>query len=67
MEALCLDAGLAGEEIQQIFRKVVRALKKWPAFAKEIPGQRRWPADGNLRCQPSPARAVDSPKRRFLT
>jgi len=35
MEALCLDAGLAKEETQQIFRKVVRALKKWPTFAKE--------------------------------
>jgi serine/threonine-protein kinase HipA len=35
MEALCLDAGLAKEEIQQIFREVVRALKKWPTFAKE--------------------------------
>ena len=35
MEALCLDAGLAKEEIRQIFSKVVRALKKWPTFAKE--------------------------------
>jgi serine/threonine-protein kinase HipA len=35
MEALCLDAGLLKEEVQAIFQGVIKALKKWPAFAKQ--------------------------------
>ena len=35
MEVLCLDAGLGKDEIRQIFREVVRAIKRWPTFAKE--------------------------------
>ena len=35
MEALCLDASLMRKEVQTIFQRVAKALKKWPTFARQ--------------------------------